>query len=227
MIKINRKDIYHDNYGWLDTYHHFSFGNYYDPQNMNFGDIRVINDDVVKASEGFEMHPHKDMEIITYVIKGELTHGDSLDNKKTIGKGWIQYISAGTGIYHQEHNYGKKDLRFLQIWIVPDKKGYSPTYEEYNYGSENKIGKFLHLVSGKEGKAPLKINQDADIFVGKFDGKTIYRVPKGRKVYGIVIDGRAEINGEYLETRDAFKSEEGEIKIEVIEKSHIVILQTK
>jgi len=226
MLKVDKKDIYHDNYGWLDTYHHFSFANYYDPDNMNFGDIRVINDDIVRSGMGFETHPHRDMEIITYVIEGELTHGDSMENKRSIGEGFIQYMSAGTGIFHSEHNYGDKDLRLLQIWIRPDKKGYEPKYGDYEYGVEKRKNKFLHLVSGKEGDGHIGINQDADIFVGEFNKDAVYHIPQGKKVYGIVIEGKAEINGEVLETRDAFKVEKEDIQLRVENKVHIIIFQT-
>ena len=117
MKKIKKEDIYHDNYGWLDTFHHFSFANYYDPNNMNFGDIRVINDDIIKAGNGFGSHSHKDMEIVTYVISGEISHGDNMENLKTIKSNEIQYMSAGTGVFHSEHNHSNKDSRILQIWI--------------------------------------------------------------------------------------------------------------
>ncbi len=226
MLKIDKKDIYHDNYGWMDTYHHFSFANYHDPDNMNFGDIRVINDDIVKSGMGFEPHPHRDMEIITYIIDGELTHGDNMKNKRTIGEGFIQYMSAGTGVFHSEHNYGDKELRLLQIWIKPDKKGYEPKYGDYEYGVEKRKNNFLHLVSGKKGDAPIRINQDADIFAGEFDRDTIYHLPKCKKVYGIVIEGKAEINSEILETRDAFKVEEEDIRFKIENRAHIIILQT-
>ncbi|UUV17718.1 pirin family protein [Fusobacteria bacterium ZRK30] len=226
MLKIDRKDIYHDNYGWLDTYHHFSFADYYDPDNMNFGDIRVINDDIIKSGMGFETHPHRDMEIITYIIEGELTHGDSMENKRSIGEGFIQYMSAGTGVYHSEHNYGDKELRLLQIWITPDKKGYEPKYGDYEYGVEKRKNNFLHLVSGMKGDALIRINQDADIFVGEFDKDALYNIPKGKKIYGIVIEGKAKINGELLKTRDAFKIEEEDIQLKVNNRAHIIIFQT-
>lgn len=226
MLKIDKKDIYHDNYGWLDTYHHFSFANYYDPDNINFGDIRVINDDMVKTGMGFETHPHRDMEIITYIIDGELTHGDSMKNKRTISEGFIQYMSAGTGVYHSEHNYGDKELRLLQIWITPDKKGYEPEYGDYEYGVEKRKNNFLHLVSGKKGDALIKINQDTDIFVGEFDRDVLYQIPKGKKIYGIVIEGKADINGEILKTRDAFKIQKEDILVRVDNRAHIIILQT-
>lgn len=226
MKIIKKEEIYHDNYGWLDTYHHFSFANYHDPNNMNFGDIRVINDDIVKSGKGFETHPHRDMEIITYIIEGQLTHGDSMKNKRSIGEGFIQYMSAGTGIFHSEHNYGDKDLRLLQIWITPDKKGYEPKYGDYEYGVENRKNKFLHLVSGKEGDAHIRINQEVDIFVGEFDIDTTYKIPDGKKIYGLIIDGKTNINGEVLETRDAFKIEDENIQLRVEDKVHIIIFQT-
>ncbi len=228
MIKIDKNNIYNENYGWLDTYHHFSFANYYDPDNKGFGSIRVINDDIVSSGRGFDTHPHKDMEIITYIVEGEVSHKDSSGNEKTIGVGEVQYMSAGSGIYHSEHNKSNDDTRLLQIWIHPDKVGYPPLYKDYRYDRKELENNFYHLVSGIDGKGLIKIRQDADIFVGIFDRDTIFNIPKGRKVYGIVIQGSIEIEGDLLETRDAFKEEESrEIKIKVKKESHIILFQSR
>jgi len=226
MKKIKKEEIYHDNYEWLDTYHHFSFANYYDPNNMNFGDIRVINDDIFKAGNGFKSHPHKNMEIITYLISGEISHGDDMKNLKTIKPNEVQYMSAGTGVFHSEYNHGSEDSRLLQIWINPDKKNYEPVYMDYKYDPKEKNNQFFHLVSKKSGKGLVKINQDVDIFVGEFDKDTYYEIPSGKKIYGLVIDGKVNINNETLETRDAFKGEEEEVLFKIEKKSHIMILQT-
>lgn len=226
MKKIKREEIYHDNYGWLDTYHHFSFANYHDPNNMNFGDIRVINDDIVKAGNGFGSHPHKNMEIITYLINGEISHGDDMKNLKTIKPNEVQYMSAGTGVFHSEYNHGSEDSRLLQIWINPDKKNYDPVYMDYKYDPKEKNNQFFHLVSKKNEKGLVKINQDVDIFVGEFDKDTYYEIPSGKKIYGLIIDGKVNINNEILETRDAFKEEEGELSFKIEKKSHIMLLQT-
>lgn len=135
-------------------------------------------------------------------------------------------MSAGKGIYHSEHNKSNKDLRLLQIWISPDKEGYEPGYGDYEYGATNRKGQFIHLVSSKDGNAPVKINQAVDILAGEFEEDTKYVVPAGRKLYGIVVDGAAEINGESLSTRDAFKVEEGAVNFKIDGYAHIILLET-
>ncbi len=122
LRKIDNTKMGSSNLGWLKSKFHFSFAEYFNPDNMNFGVLRVINDDLVAPHTGFNLHPHADMEIISYVVEGELTHGDSMGNKSTITRGHVQYMSAGTGVYHSEHNLGENVLRFLQIWILPDRK---------------------------------------------------------------------------------------------------------
>ena len=122
LTKIESKNMGNSNLGWLKSKFHFSFAEYYNPDNINFGVLRVINDDLVQPNTGFDTHPHRDMEIISYVVNGELTHGDSMGNKNTITRGHVQYMSAGTGVYHSEHNFGKDTLRLLQIWIFLMKK---------------------------------------------------------------------------------------------------------
>lgn len=120
--KLEHQNMGKSDLGWLQSIFHFSFAEYYNPQNMHFGVLRVINDDLIKPQTGFDMHPHRDMEIISYVVDGSLTHGDSMGNKQTLHRGEVQYMSAGTGIYHSEHNLGSEMARLLQIWIYPDQK---------------------------------------------------------------------------------------------------------
>ena len=145
---------------WLKSIFHFSFADYYNPNNMNFGVLRVLNDDLINANSGFDTHPHKDMEIISYVVKGELTHGDSMENTSKLYRGHVQYMSAGTGVTHSEYNHGKPTLRILQIWILPDKKGYRPNYGEHPFKWPERKNQWLHIFSGKDGAAPIKINQN-------------------------------------------------------------------
>lgn len=133
LRKLDNKNMGRSDLGWLKSIFHFSFANYYNPENMNFGVLRVINDDLVKSNTGFGMHPHRDMEIISYVVDGELNHGDTIGNKNTITRGHVQYMSAGTGISHTEHNFGDTTSRFLQIWLLPDKKGVTPDYGDYRF----------------------------------------------------------------------------------------------
>jgi len=133
LRKIDNTKMGSSDLGWLKSKFHFSFAEYYNPSNVNFGVLRVINDDLVKPGTGFDTHPHRDMEIISYIVDGELTHGDSMGNKRTLSRGHVQYMSAGTGVFHSEHNFGEETLRFLQIWIYPDKNGYEPNYGDYKF----------------------------------------------------------------------------------------------
>ena len=151
--------------GWLKSKFHFSFADYYNPRNMGFGVLRVINDDLVNPNTGFDTHPHQDMEIISYVVDGELTHADSMGNKGTLKRGDVQYMSAGTGVYHSEHNLGEKIARFLQIWILPDQSGHKPNYGEYKFEWNERKNKWLNMVSSKQGNAVIKVNQDVNISV--------------------------------------------------------------
>lgn len=147
LRKINSNNLGTSDFGWLMSRFHFSFAEYYSPDNINFEVLRVINDDLVKSNQGFETHPHRDMEIISYVVDGELTHGDSMGNKNTLGRGEVQYMSAGTGVYHSEHNMGEDTLRFLQIWIYPDKNGYKPNYGDYKFNWDERKNNWHHMVS--------------------------------------------------------------------------------
>ena len=215
--------------GWLQSIFHFSFAEYYNPENMNFGKLRVINDDLVKSQTGFEMHPHRDMEIISYVVNGELTHGDSMKNKQSISRGHVQYMSAGTGIMHSEHNYGSDTARFLQIWILPDKKGYKPNYGDFRFEWTERVNRWFHIVSGQEGPAPIKINQDANIYALELEeGKQIeFEVKSGRQAYLVLIEGDADINKIRLVTRDGLESEEESLKINAIKKTHFLVIEMK
>lgn len=149
LRRIESKNMGSSNLGWLRSKFHFSFAEYYNPNNINFGVLRVINDDLIEAGTGFDTHPHKDMEIISYVVNGDLTHEDSMGNKNTITRGHVQFMSAGSGVYHSEHNFGKEILRLLQIWIFPDKQGYKPSYGDYRFNWDDRHNKWLHMVSGK------------------------------------------------------------------------------
>lgn len=229
LKKIDNKNMGRSNLGWLRSIFHFSFAEYYNPKNMNFGKLRVINDDLVDAGTGFGLHPHKDMEIISYVVSGELTHGDSMGNKNSITRGHVQYMSAGTGVYHSEHNLGEDTLRFLQIWIIPDKAGYEPNYGDYRFNWEERKNQWLHMVSSKNGTAPIKINQDANIYSLELEmGKQInFQVAEGRQAYLVQIEGSSSVNNIELETRDALEIIEEDINITANETSHFLILELK
>lgn len=212
---------------WLKSKFHFSFAEYYNPNNINFGALRVINDDLVKAGTGFDTHPHRDMEIVSYVVNGELTHGDSMGNKNTISRGHVQYMSAGTGVLHSEQNFGAETVRFLQIWIFPDKKGYKPNYGDYRFEWNGRRNKWLNIVSSKEGNAPIKINQDANIFVLELDeGYEIsFPVRENRQAYLVQIEGTSTINDLSLAMRDALEITGESIHIKATETSHFLIVE--
>lgn len=189
---------------WLESYYHFSFADYFNQNRLRFGMLRVVNDDEIRPQTGFDVHPHENMEIITYVVKGELTHGDSLQNKRTLKRGEVQYMSAGSGISHSEMNLGDELLRLLQIWIFPDRNGYEPRYGELRTAWEEREGRWLLLVSGEDGKGLVKIHQDMNIYVSSLkEGSTLnYNVEDRRQAYLILIEGEAEINGIGLRERD-------------------------
>lgn len=229
LRKLDSKNMGTSDLGWLKSIFHFSFANYYNQENMNFGALRVINDDLVKSKTGFSTHPHRDMEIISYVVNGELNHGDTIGNKNTITRGHVQYMSAGTGISHTEYNYGDTTSRFLQIWLVPDKKGLTPNYGDYRFNWDDRKNNWLQIVSPIEGDAPIKINQDANIYVIELDRdqQIDFKVGKERQAYLVQIEGVSEVNGISLNNRDALEIIEENIVIKAKDTSHILIIEMK
>lgn len=229
LRRIDSGNMGSSNLGWLRSKFHFSFAEYYNPHNIKFGVLRVINDDLVEPNTGFDTHPHRNMEIISYVVNGELTHGDSMGNKNTITRGHVQYMSAGTGVYHSEHNLGKDELRFLQIWIFPDKEDYKPNYGDYRFDWSDRQNKWLHMVSSRNGNAPIKINQDINVYSLELDkGKEInFQVNEGRQAYLVQIEGGAIINDIELNNRDGMEIVEEDILIKAKDTSHILILEMK
>lgn len=227
--KLDNNNMGRSNLGWLNSIFHFSFAQYYNPQNMNFGMLRVVNDDLVAPGTGFDTHPHKEMEILSYVVDGELTHGDSMGNKNTITRGHVQYMSAGTGVFHSEHNLGNETLRFLQIWIFPDQGGYQPNYGDYRFDWEDRHNSWLHMVSSKEGKAPIKINQDANVYALELDNEKEINFPvgEGRQAYLVQVEGTSTINNISLKARDAMEIVEEDIVIVANETSHILVIEMK
>ncbi len=195
----------HANYGWLDTYHTFSFGDDYDPKWMGFRSLRVINDDLVMPGQGFGAHPHRDMEIVTYILSGQLEHKDSMGNGRVIRKGELQYISAGSGVQHSEFNPSKDEaVRFLQIWILPDAKGVKPRYSEKSL-RDAPTGK-LHLVTSKTGRnGSIAIHQDADLWLAKLeaDQRVAHSLVKSRHAWVHVAEGEVKLNGKKLSGGDA------------------------
>ena len=226
------KKIEHRNMGssqlqWLNSTFHFSFAEYYNPRNISFGVLRVLNDDYVQPNTGFDTHSHSNMEVISYVVNGQLTHGDSMGNKNTISRGHVQYMSAGTGVSHSEHNFGQDILRFLQIWVFPDKENYAPHYGDYRFELEDRKNKWLHIVSSKTGDAPIKINQDVNFYVLELDKEKeiSFPVKEDRQAYLVQIEGTSKINDFLLDSKDAMEIVEENIRIYAIENSHFIIIE--
>jgi redox-sensitive bicupin YhaK (pirin superfamily) len=212
---------------WLEAIYHFSFANYNNPENIQFGALRVLNDDLVLAHNGFQTHPHKDMEIVSYVIEGELTHRDSMGNEGIIKRGQVQYMSAGRGVYHSEINEGDKTVRLLQIWILPDAKGLEPSYGDFKFDWSLRENKLLYIASNKDGNAPVKLNQDINMYAIELEaGKKIdFEVAKNRQCYVVQIEGSSRINDIVLNERDALESIEESLKIEAISTAHLLFIE--
>ncbi|MEH6890582.1 pirin family protein [Bacillus sp. JJ864] len=227
--KVDHKQMGRANHGWLNTHFHFSFADYYNPNNMRFGALRVINDDLVAAQTGFEMHPHRDMEIISYVVDGALTHQDSMGNRGTIERGHVQYMSAGTGVFHSEHNLGDETLRLLQIWILPDRTGHTPNYGEFKFDWNKRENTWFHMVSPIDGGAPIEIHQDANLYsLALEEGKeSTFSVGEGRQAYLVQIEGSGVVNGETLVMRDAAEVIEEDIRIQAAETAHYLVIEMK
>lgn len=215
--------------GWLQSKFHFSFADYYNPDNIKFGKLRVINDDLVAPHTGFDRHPHKDMEIISYVVDGELSHKDSMGNASVLRRGEVQYMSAGTGVYHSEYNHGEETLRLLQIWIIPDARDHEPNYGEYRFAWSSREGNWLHMVSPMAGSAKVKINQDVNFHVISLDeGKeAAFEIASGRQAYLVQIEGESSVNGIDLLTRDGMEVVEENIMIKAKSKAHILLIEMK
>ena len=229
LKKIDNKNMGKSNLGWLKSSFHFSFSEYYNPSNINFGKLRVINDDLIQGKTWFPMHPHNDMEIVSYVIDGKITHKDSMGNASELSRGEVQYMSAGTGVYHSEYNLSDENLRLLQIWIYPDKKDYKPNYGENKFNWSDRENKWLHMVSSMEGSAPVKIHQDVNIYAIYLDknNEESLNVEKDRQAYLVQIEGSSIINGIELNQKDALEIVEENIQIKAIENSHFLVIEMK
>ncbi len=195
-------------HGWLKSFHTFSFADYYDPEHVEFGPLRVINEDRVQAGAGFGTHAHRDMEIVSYVLSGEVAHKDSLGNGSTIRPGDVQRMSAGSGVRHSEFNPSAAEgTHFLQIWIQPDKLNMEPSYEEKHFEPEEKRARLRPIVSPDRAQGSLLIHQDARIYAGVFNGPEAadLKVPEGRRLYLHVARGAISANGVALSAGDALR----------------------
>jgi quercetin 2,3-dioxygenase len=198
----------HANHGWLDSYHSFSFADYFDSKHVEFGPLRVINEDRVAPGAGFGTHPHRDMEIISYVLSGELAHKDSMGNGSVIRPGDVQRMSAGSGVRHSEFNPSSTEgVHFLQIWIKPDVAGVEPSYEEKHFSDQEKQGRLRLIASPDGASGSVVIHQDALIYAGRFDGaeQASFDVRPRRRAYVHLVRGQASVNGVELSAGDALK----------------------
>jgi redox-sensitive bicupin YhaK (pirin superfamily) len=209
MLQIRKSDDRGlADHGWLKSYHTFSFGHYYDPDHTGFGPLLVINEDRVQAGRGFGTHGHKDMEIISYVLDGELAHQDSMGNGSVLRYGDVQRMSAGTGVQHSEFNHSRSQLvHFLQIWIEPNAKGIPPSYEEKHFDAASKKGRLRLIASGDGRDGSVLIHQDAAIYAAILNGddRVRHELAPGRSAYLHVVRGRLEANGAALVAGDALK----------------------
>lgn len=227
MIKYlhsnNFKKIVNKN---IESIYHFSNANYYDPNNINFGKLRVFNDEVFKPGAGFDLHLHRNLEIITYVIEGSLTHKDSLNNYLTLKAGDIQHMSAGKGIYHSEFNEGDQDLKLIQIWILPEKRNLDPTHSLFE--TKNLELNQLHKVACKED-APLLVNQDVNIYILRLekDKEINFEVLESRQAYLVSIEGSSIVNQIKVKDKDALEVIEENLSIKALTDSHFIIIEMK
>lgn len=205
MIKIRRSNERgHANHGWLDTYHSFSFADYYDPQNMGFRDLRVINEDFIEAAQGFPTHGHRDMEIVTYVINGEVSHRDSMGNGETVKRNEVQRMTAGTGVLHSEFSSPSETTHILQIWLLPEKRNLQPSYEQKIFTDDEKRGSLKLIASRGGDHGSIHINQDVKLYASILNGgeRISLDIESGRHAWIQLISGSLSVNGNRLDAGD-------------------------
>ncbi|MBD2038632.1 pirin family protein [Leptolyngbya sp. FACHB-321] len=207
MLTVRKaEDRGHANHGWLDSYHSFSFANYYDPQHMGFRSLRVINEDMVAPAKGFPTHPHRDMEIITYVVSGAVAHKDSIGNTEKVGAGGVQRFSAGTGITHSEFNPSTTEgLHLLQIWLLPERQGITPSYEQKEFPAETKRNQWRAIANREATDGAVKLHQDAAIYATILEpGEQLtYTLQADRHAWVQIVQGEVTLNGTTLDKGDA------------------------
>lgn len=228
MIAVRRSaERGHANHGWLDSYHTFSFANYYDPAHMGFRSLRVINQDRVEGGKGFGTHSHRDMEIVSYVLEGELEHKDSMGNGSTMRPGDVQRMTAGTGVSHSEYNHSSTDpVRFLQIWLLPDRQGLKPGYEQIHFSNADKRNQ-LRAIAAREGRdGSVTVHQDVTLYASVLDaGKQVEHALAGdRHAWVQVIRGQLDLNGITLEAGDgAAISEDKQLAFSAIDEAEFLL----
>ncbi len=229
MLQVTRSNQrHHFANDWLSAYWHFSFDHYYDPQNMGFGPLRVFNNDTIQPAKGFPMHPHRDMEILTYVIDGALEHQDSTGGRGQIHAGEVQRMSAGSGIVHSEYNASATDpVELVQIWVEPAQKGMKPGYEQKQFSREDREGKLLPIASGDGLEGAVRVGQDVTFYVSRIrPGDDIrHHLAENRRAYLFVIGGNLELNAEKLSRGDSVKvSGEPELRFQAAEPAEVLLI---
>ena len=228
MMTIRQaSDRGHAQHGWLDSHHTFSFADYYDPQNMGFRNLRVINEDRVAPGQGFGRHPHRDMEIISYVLEGALEHRDSMGTGAVIRPGDVQRMSAGTGVTHSEFNGSKSEpVHFLQIWLMPGQRGIAPSYEQKTFARSDKQGT-LRLVASPDGRdGSITVHTDASLYAGVFERgeSATHALPAGRHAWVQVVRGAVKVNGRELRAGDgASLSNEPAVQVEGVDGGEVLV----
>lgn len=229
LRKRDKESLYLAKHDWLTSHFHFSFAEYHNPDNMHFGSLRVLNDDLILPQSGFEMHPHRDMEIISYILEGEITHHDSMGNAKTLTRGEVQYMSAGTGVLHSEFNrHNNQTLRLIQMWFLPNAKHLTPVYGEQHFTYKERHNQFLHIVSSYQGNAPIKIHQDVNLYVIELDkGLHVnFAIEPNKGVYLLQMEGKSCVNSLHVKDGDAIEiTDEPSIAIDAHTNSHILLIE--
>lgn len=194
---------------------------------MHYGALRVMNDDIIQAHQGFDTHPHQDMEIISYIIRGELTHTDSMGNKESLGRGAMQYLSAGTGITHSEYNEGDAEVHLIQTWILPQAKGLEPQYGSKTFAPEERHNKWLHLIAPQGTPDVINIYQDANMYVSELDRESnlTFELGENRQLYVKVMEGEANINGVVFKEGDAAEVEGEDLHLKALCDVHVLLIE--
>lgn len=230
MIDIRKFDtLGHADHGWLDARHHFSFADYRDPERMGWGALRVWNDDAIAAQSGFPPHPHRDMEIITYVRSGAISHRDSMGNSGRTAAGDVQVMSAGTGVTHSEFNLEDAETTLFQIWIVPDQRGGNPGWGQRAFPKADRSGRFVTVASGIAGDDALPIRADARVAAATVPAgeRVAYDLGAGRHAYLVAARGRIRVNGEEADPRDGIAIRDvGRIEVEAIDDAELVLVDS-
>ena len=228
MQIIRAKDRYHIESDWLSAYWLFSFDRYYDPNNMNFGPLRVFNHDTIAGGAGFPTHPHREMEIVTYVLQGTIAHKDSTGGRGLIRSGEVQRMTAGTGIAHSELNASETEpIRLMQIWLTPEKPGLTPGYEQKQFTTEERVGKLLPIVSGHDMPGTLKIHQDTTFYVGRLNAgdRVNHTLKAGRRAFLYIIEGAVQLGDEALAAGDQARIVEGgELVLAAQQTSEVILI---